>query len=291
MVKWNSEDYDPLNPLKILSLGKFLGLCLPISFLVPLLCPATQERTFPEIKITHGDWGTASKHEVHKVLSSTARSLPKEVEFSSSTILVGRSENGPIVLYNRGNNDEFTIKLNTRNRFWSQYAFQFAHEIGHIICGFKKGHEGNLWFEESVCEVFSLCALQSLAKKWKDSPPYQNWKNYAEEFKKYSLNRIENNSFAEQSQFLVWFKENKNFLNEFPTDRSKNCRVASVLLPIFKSNSFSWSACKYLNKGKNFEEKSFGRYLEDWMENCPLEGQKQFVERIRELFGIQFPKQ
>lgn len=257
-----------------------------ISF--PLFLSDAKEEIAPKIRIIHGDWGEASKEEIHAVLSCTAESLLDQVELRPKAILVGRSSNGPIVLFKRGEKGEFFINLNTQDRFWSQYVFQFAHEIGHIICGFKEGYRGNLWFEETICEVASLYALQSMSKKWKDSPPFSNWKSYAEEFNKYASNRIERNSFLDNGKFLEWYRSNRHSLIINPTDRSRNCKIATILLPLFKNNSLSWSSCQFLNQRKKRGEKSFNQYLLEWKQNCPLLGQKKFVMEVSSLFRIQF---
>ena len=257
-------------------------------FITPSLLLDAKDQFTHKISIIHEDWGKASKEEIRAVLTSTADSLLDQVEIQPKAILVGRSSNGPIVLFKRGKNGEFFVNLNTQDRLWSQYAFQFAHEIGHIICGFKEGHKGNLWFEETICEVASLFALQSMSKKWIDFPPHPNWKSYAKEFNKYALNRMKKNSFSDKGKFLEWFRINKHSLTINPTDRSKNCKIATILLPLFKNNSHSWSSCQHLNDRKNLEEKNFDQYLLEWKQNCPLQEQKKFVKKISNLFGIQF---
>ena len=69
----------------------------------------------------------------------------------------------PIVLFKRGPRGGSSL-LNTSDRYWCQYAFQFAHEIGHILCRYKDGDSTNKWFEETLCETASLYALEAWLK-------------------------------------------------------------------------------------------------------------------------------
>ena len=68
---------------------------------------------------------------MQKVLESAANQLTPYIwQKNLKPIQVERSQTGPIVLYKRGNNGEYLVRLNTQKTFWCQYAFQFAHELG-----------------------------------------------------------------------------------------------------------------------------------------------------------------
>ena len=245
----------------------------------------------PNIEVVKGSWGEVTIPEVKTVLDLTAKQLfPFTQRKNWDSILVKQSNAGPMVLFERGQKGEYIVYLDTHGRYWCQYVFQFAHEVGHIICGYHKENQNHLWFEETICEVASLSALQSISQVWKDSPPFPNLKNYAEEFKSYAANRMKKNSFANPDKFQAWFRSNKDSLVENPMDRSMNGEIASVLLPHFKSDSFSWSACLQLNRRKNYATQRFDQYLYNWKENCTLDGQKKFVQKLSKLFGILIPK-
>ena len=245
----------------------------------------------PNIEVVKGSWGEVTIPEVKKVLNLTAKQLfPSTQKREWDSILVKQSNAGPMVLFERGQKGEYTVYLDTHGRYWCQYVFQFAHEIGHIICGYHKENQKHLWFEETICEVASLFALHSMSKEWKDSLPYPNLENYAEEFKSYAANRMKKNSFANPDKFQEWIRSNKDSLVEKPMDRSMHGKMATILLPYFKNDSFSWSACLYLNKTNNFASDSFDQYLNRWKKNCPFTGQKEFVQKISKVFGILLPE-
>ena len=183
----------------------------------------------PEILVKPNIWGGASTQDIEQVLNSTARQIwPYVPQGSRATIQVERSRTGPIVLFRRGERGEYLVRLDTEKTFWSQYAFQFAHELGHIICGYKKGDRSNLWFEETICETASLFVLRKMADEWKSNPPHPNWKAYGPEFAQYAQNRIDKHPWSESQTLAQWYAQKKHNLNEEPTDRPRNVRPCII---------------------------------------------------------------
>lgn len=52
--------------------------------------------------------------------------------------------------------------------YWSQTVFQLSHELCHYVIRQKKQDKSVTlgWFEEIVCEAFSLYALEYASKRW-----------------------------------------------------------------------------------------------------------------------------
>ena len=91
------------------------------------------------IRLGLSNWGTAQKVEVLSVLESSKQVLlPYSERIQQSSIVVESTKAMPSTLYKRTNTDEIQIKISAKDRYWCQYVFQFAHELGHIMCGFKK---------------------------------------------------------------------------------------------------------------------------------------------------------
>ncbi len=240
----------------------------------------------PAIRVTEADWGGASLRDIGKVLNSAAKQLwPHASQDRLDTIIVDRSRSGPIVLYRRGNEKQYLVRLDTHKTLWSQYAFQFAHEFGHIICGYKAGSNENQWFEESLCETASLFALPRMSEAWETAPPYPNWKSYGPSFRKYAQKRIDEHPWPKQKSIAQWYRENAKSLRENATDRKKNTTVATQLLPLFEENPGRWAATAYLNIRKTNKSRDFTTYLKDWHASCPSE-HKAFVAKIAKLFEV-----
>jgi len=232
----------------------------------------------------------ASLRDVEKVLRSAASEL--WLYFPERTLkpIHVEPKGGPIVLFRRGPEGEYLVRLNTGNTYWAQYSFQFAHEFCHILCNYADHDYANKWFEESVCETASLFALRGMAETWKTRPPYPNWRSYAPHLRKYADQRIAAVKLPADTTFASWYHSSAEELRKNACIREKNRVVAGVLLPLFEKKPEHWEAVGYLNLSRVDRPRSFQQYLEDWHEHCPKE-HRPFVQRIAELFEIELSKE
>ena len=244
----------------------------------------------PEIRVAKDNWRGASLMDIRKVLESAAKELTTHAGRDDwPPIIVSRSTTSPIVLFKRGKQGEYLVKLNTQGNFWSQYSFQFSHEIGHILCGYKDGSNANLWFEESLCETASLFAMRRMSKAWAKSPPYPNWKSYAPHLNEYAQERLDKHAWPAELSVGQWYVRHKKSLRETPTDRAKNTTIATKLLPLFEQQPGRWGALAYLNVRKTKTSRDFPTYLADWKRACPKALQKEFVGKLEKMFGMENP--
>ena len=240
-----------------------------------------------EILVESEHWGNVQIQEIQWVLESTASVFsPYAPILIENKISVSHSS-PPKIYYERALNGEHRINLSAKDRYWCQYAFQFSHELGHLICKTTGGDQTNQWFEESLCEAASLFALLELSKRWGQNPPNPAWRNYAKEFKNYRTDRIKTSGYPENFQLPSWWKKNRFKLSRNANLRKQNLWVAIELLPLIeKDPNSAWSACEWLNHCQSEHTKSFEIYLKDWKLACPKREQKQFVQKVTELFGI-----
>jgi len=241
-----------------------------------------------EIHVKPGPWGNVKTNEIERVLESTTQVfLPHVSIWKHKNITVSHSMDKPRILYGSEKNKEIKIQLSARDRYWCQYAFQFSHELGHLMCGYKRGDLTNQWFEESVAETASLYALAKLEEIWTVSPPFQSWRPYAIEFTKYRNQRILKSSYPENFQLSSWWKQNRQTLSNHSQLRKQNLWVAIKLYDLFSQNpDLGWRALGWLNHKKMNSSKDFEQYLQDWKNSCPEVEQKQFVEQVSKLFGL-----
>jgi hypothetical protein len=260
---------------------KFRGL-FP---LLSLVCSLHAEG--PAISVIEGRWGNVKLEEIHKVLESTLNVfIPHSPNLKNKRISVYKDSDAPLVHYQVSENGEYRIHLTSHDRLWCQYVFQFAHELGHIMCRTKRGDASNDWFEEMICEAASLFALKELSHKWSNSPPYPNWASYAEEFQNYRTRRINQSSCPENFQIDSWWKQNRELLSQNSHLRKQNLWMAIQILPMInKQPKVAWSACHWLNQSKTKQPISFHEYLNHWKSACTELQQKEFVEGIQRIFG------
>lgn len=242
-----------------------------------------------KIQIVGDDWGNASKKDLLKVLSSASNSIWKHCpDIALPPIQVTNSEKSPISLFKRAENGDLQVKLTSKNRFWAQHAYQFAHEVGHCICRFKKADKANLWFEESICETASLFALRAMSEEWKTAPPYPHWKNYSKALYDYSEKLLVDpkRNLPKGKTLSIWFKENRDHLEKNSTDRMMNAVVAKKLLFMLEKDPKQWQAFFWINKERTDKKVSFESYLNNWQKSV-VDKHKPFVEKVKKLFEIE----
>jgi hypothetical protein len=263
-------------------LRSLLLIALLLAPSVPLI---SAEPTF-ELRVT-GDWGGGSAADVKAVCHSAG------VEFFQhfgdrkwEPITIAPDKAGPLVVYGRSEQGERRVLLNTRDTYWSQYAFQVSHEYCHIACNYRDSRKENLWFEESLCETASLFTLRSMARSWAMKPPYPNWKDYGASLAAYAGQRIAEAEPLKDQSLAEWQRAHSAELRKNPTDRAQNQVVAVALLPLFEKEPSHWRAVGYLNQAPANEELSFDAYLRDWRRRAPAEHQP-FISQIGKLFELE----
>jgi hypothetical protein len=240
----------------------------------------------PVVRVAADGWGDASAEDVTKVLESAGAALTSQIPgLRLPPIEVSRSKTQPIVLYERGPAGEIRVQLNVEDRRWAQFAFQFGHEMGHIVCGYADYPNPNKWFEETVCEAASLFVLGRMAEAWKTRPPYPNWKDYAEALRTYRDKRTASAKLPEGTTLAVWFRERETSLRKDGTQRDLNLTMAAAILPLFEESPESWGALRTLNSVRGDASRPFGEYLRDWSRSAP-EKHRAFVARIADRFGV-----
>jgi hypothetical protein len=88
---------------------------------------------------------------------------------------------------------EFLIDLDLRVQDckYHQFAFQLAHEVGHVYLGVYRTN----FAIEVIATALSLEVLSRLTRRWKVDPPYSHWAEYAPHLEDYRRNQ-ENDSLA-----------------------------------------------------------------------------------------------
>lgn len=265
--------------------GKFpaaFGILLLAGAVAPAQEPA---RDALEIRVADEGWGDAAPVDIRKVLESAGRALLAQVpDLKLPPIEVSRSRKGPITLFERGPRGEFRVRLDVEGRSWAQFAFQFGHEICHIVCGCVDHPNPDLWFEESLCEASSLYVLGRMAEEWKVRPPYANWKGYAPALQKYRDDRLAQQQLPEGTSLAEWFREKEAILRKDPHQRPLNGVAAVALLPVFEAAPGNWAALPFVNTVRGDGTRSFPRYLGDWSRSAP-EKHRAFIATIASRFG------
>lgn len=267
----------------------FLRFVLPVW----LALISVQVDARPSIQVKAGGWGEASTQGIQAVLNSVAEVLiPHFPSHASARIVVAFSNGGPRVLGEKTFDGAYQVLLNVTDARWDQFAYQFSHELCHIVSNFERrdigatpGLRGHQWFEETVCEVVSVVALNRLSVSWKESPPHEGWAGYAPAFRRYAerLLASDHRTISPAMSMAAWYRENQRSLESDPYLRQKNEAAATALLRLFESNPANLAAIGYLNV-EAYSPASFVDYLASWYDCCP-EAQRPFVRQLIAIFA------
>lgn len=260
-----------------------------VLFLILLLFPAWgMALSLPFDVRIESEWGSANVNDVKAVIDSASLAMSPYIGGRTlETIIVRNDPKGPISLYQRGEGDEYIVLLDVKGRYWSQLAYQFSHEACHLLSNYDLAPDNvtrQQWFEEALCEAFSLFILKQMAKQWEEAPPYPNWKSYAPELQRYvdNIMREEHRSFA--PKLSNWYRQNRVTLETDPyaQDRKLNEKLATHLLQLFEANPENWIAVNYLNLGEDNDDTTLEKYLDDWYKNTPINFQ-HIVAKIQQI--------
>lgn len=247
--------------------------------------PAVGATPALNVRVDKDNWKGDNPADVEAVLRSAARELLPQFPGITLEPLRVSGIGGPITLFAREPDGSIRVKLNTGGKLWSQCAYQFSHELTHVLCRYRADKHPNKWFEESICETASLFALRKMGESWKTTPPYANWKSYAPNLTEYAEKRMTEHALPAGKTFVEWFAENKQALLKTAIDRPRNTTIATALLPLFEKSPEHWAAVYYLNEGKRDKDESFAACLQRWHDQTPKEHQR-FVREIGAQFGI-----
>ena len=220
-----------------------------------------------------GEWGGAAPANVEAVARSAAAAFDVSDEDEPAPVLlepVAGEDDPPITLFARSEHGEVVVRLNVRGNLWARLAYQFAHELCHVIADPTTFELDRFtWIEEALCETGSLFALRSLATTWAADPPYANWRDYAPALADYAAERMRDPAHGLPSgePFADWLAERLPSLEADPGRREDATIVAKELLPIVEHDPIGWRALRYLHAGP--QESSLREFMRGWSGACP----------------------
>lgn len=233
------------------------------------------------IQVQGSGWGRARKDAIETVLNAVAETLMSRLPpgHFRAPIVVTHTEGPPMVMYGRGSEGEYRIRLHARDDNWHLYVYEFAHELCHVLSNYDTqamppggGHPDNQWFEETLCETASLFTLQQLALRWDAAPPGPEWAGEAAHLRRFFdlLIAEGHRRLPPEAPLAAWLRDNEDSLRHNPYLRQKNEVLANLLLPLFERDPENWQALAYMNLDPADARSSLRTYLSRWYANTPL---------------------
>jgi hypothetical protein len=248
-----------------------------------------------DIRVKADGFGQASPVDITGVLQSAGSEIWRHCQRTQlDGIDVYHRPDHPQIDLKRTSSSRISIGLSSRDTYWAQYSFQFAHEFCHALANFGNNprqsvrypRTANLWLEESLCETASLFTLRAMSRSWQTAPPYPAWQGYAPSFNAYAEERLAlpEHNLPGGTTFTVWFRENQPALRENSDLRDWNTIIAIRLLPIFEADPRGWKAVTFLNADFSSTNASLAQHLAAWRSHCP-EDLRPFIRKFAAVFA------
>ena len=244
------------------------------------------------LKIGQPDWsGGVQLENAQAVIDAVAKTFRTYGRVTAADPILVYQTTGPspIAIRDAAPGGERVIRLATRGPYWSQIAYQFAHEYCHVLTKhWTASYEHrNMWFAESLCELASLWCLEKMGDDWlAGNAPYPNWQSYGESLKTYVTDHIKDTpTFNSAIPFAEWLASNLDTLRNDRTKRDLNTTVAVRLLPLFRKNPALWNTVPFLNNDINPDD-DFQTHLQRWHDAVPDKYRRASVRRIAAELGF-----
>ena len=228
------------------------------------------------IQVQGGGWGRGRKESIETVLHAVADTLMARFPPGQfrAPIVVTHTDGPPVALYGRGSGGEYRIRLHARDDNWHLYAYEFAHELCHVLSNYDAQpaiQRDNQWFEEALCETASLFTLRHLAQRWEAQPPGPEWVGEAGRLRGFFELLIGegHRMLPAEAPLAAWLRDNEASLRRDPYLRQKNEVLANLLLPLFEHDPDNWQALAYLNLDPADARSSLRAYLSRWYASTP----------------------
>ncbi len=121
---------------------------------------------------------------------------------------------------------------------WIQLAYQFGHELGHVLCNSwvwkAELTPPTRWLEEAMVEAFSIRGLGLLADSWERDPPFPHNAGYAKAIRAYRQNLIEGYRKGPDgrpvSNLAEWYHANRATLDrDHGLNRNEGPAIVAIL--------------------------------------------------------------
>ena len=247
-----------------------------------------------------GNWGHMLPRSAKLVLERMRHSCLDGVRLVSdrqpTRLRVDEHTSGPpaVWLHPDGSSMAWII-VDIGERAWLQLAYQFGHELGHVLANSWQPHakpKGPCqWLEEAMVEAFSLRGLSRLAESWRVDPPFPEDNEFGTAIADYQQNIIQRYTGLATAQGLAndsarWFANHRSEievagLNPFAQAASL------IILREYERAPENVVSVGALNRWPGRSGVPIQNYLRQWEASCAeLQVSPALPTRLREILQL-----
>lgn len=173
-----------------------------------------------------GDWGQSMPWDARRVVTRMREvclgGVPLVSDRQPARLRVDDQQTGPPHVWLHSDHPETAwVVVDIGTRDWCKLAYQFGHELGHVLCNtWQWGAVSNppcRWLEEALVEAFSIRGLDVLAASWSRNPPFPRTAAFAEAIRRYRAAAMEPyrrvGGPSPGESLAAWFRTNRDALD------------------------------------------------------------------------------
>ena len=175
-----------------------------------------------------GDWGASSPEDARTVLSRTRDACLSGVRLLShdqpAELRVESRSSGPPHIWLQSSTRAHIVVDGTACD-WSRMAYQFGHELGHVLSNSWQPEalplRPSIWLEEALVEAFTLRGLALIADSWEQEPWLPEETGFSKHLRRYREFLIGGyrNGAAGANQWLNgWFADSRTAVESWLGD-------------------------------------------------------------------------
>jgi hypothetical protein len=188
------------------------------------------------------------------------------------------------------------IVVDIGERDWSKLAYQFGHELGHVMANSWQPHAKPAapcqWLEEALVEAFSIRGLGRLAESWKQNPPFAGDKTFGNAISDYAQNIFRRYSTLADQQGIIrdpaaWFADHRSEIENPGLNPFAQAASVMVLAQYDECAPSCVESLGALNRWPGRTGVPIDNYLRQWEASCAeLQASPILPSRLREMLGI-----
>jgi len=234
----------------------------------------------------NGDWGESPPADAALAISHMREACLSELRLLSDhqpdRLRLDNHLSGPphIWLHRDDNPTMAWIVVNIQPRAWSQLAYQFGHELGHVFCNSWMWKVDtpppSRWLEESLVEAFSMRGIARLADAREQELPFSGDAQYGRPlraYRSYLDEKYKNAPGAEAvrepiKDFAAWWRSIKTLLE---TATGLSPYAGPVILALLKEMESDRSCVEDLGALNRWPQRSavpLDEYVQRWRLSC-----------------------
>ena len=230
-------------------------------------------------------YGTALPGDIRKVVElmrfASLRGLKLRSDRQPTGLLVENVQSAvgqwaPMVVACDRSDQAAWIRVTIDGNHWARLAYQFGHELGHVLCNsWGSGAAPQRpcqWIEEVCVEAFSIRCLFEVAHRWAAKPPYPHWKDYAPCLLSYAESTLGKHCRLAKragidpaaSMSAVYRSRLDDLLKLGPHAKA----LVPTMVRIFRNNPKLVEDLGGLNRWPRRASEPLFTYLEQWADSC-----------------------